>query len=397
MPTTCEEAHGFSGCCSADGKTAYYWSGNEILSVTCAGTAVCSWTSASGGYYDCNAGPAKADPSGTFPLLCSSPVDPADTGCDEVLCTTNADCAGTPGTPACDVQTGACVACMSDFDCKATGTPSCNTSTNTCVANTQCTDADLTENADDGPVGATDITPTNGNTSSTTGHSICGLPAYESDYFKFTASNGDNVTLSLAWTDATKDLDITVLGASGETLGLDFYLRPAVVELKFLPAGTYYVRVTRYDGTLAAASTPYTLAFSRTVGNKCTSFADCAAYSTSSLLRGTCTAAGTCANIDGKGAVAANGVCDSADDCTSGTCALTPFLENNAEFAICSKDCTADAQCGANQVCTSLFDPNFCRPRCTKDTECPVDFSATPASGPWKYRTCNVATGKCAP
>ena len=101
-------------------------------------------------------------------------------------------------------------------------------------------------------------------------------------------------------------------------------------------------------------------------------------------------------DLDGKGAVAKGGVCDTGDDCASDVCALTDFNESTAKYAICTNSCTSDAQCSAGQVCTTAFDSNFCTPKCTKNTECPVDFSSNPPAGsPWKYLTCTVATGKC--
>ncbi|RYE94089.1 MAG: hypothetical protein EOO75_02890 [Myxococcales bacterium] len=393
-PTTCDGTHGRAGCCSADGKTAYFWGDNGVFTVECEGTDVCTWR-ADGSFYSCDAAPVATEPSGTFPLTCTGTLTPAQTGCD-VTCATSADCAVTPAKPVCSTDTKICIDCLSSFDCQDPTRPYCSGST--CVANSLCTGDDTFEDKDDGPVGATDITPTSGDTSTTTGHSICGRPLLEADYFRFTVNDGDSVTLSLAWTDADKNLNIGVYDASNNSLGADYHLNPAVVKLGYLPAGTYYVSITRLDGESAlAAVTPYTLSFARTAG-KCTSLADCAKDGSSSVLRGSCTAAGACVDIAGQGSVAKDGACDSDDDCSSGVCAASLFNTDAARFAFCSSACTADAQCGANQVCTAVFETNHCTARCTKDSECPIyglDSIPLVPGATWDYLTCNVATGKC--
>ena len=69
-PTTCAEADTTIGCCGANGDNYYCGTGSSTVTKTaCTGTKVCGW-SASKGYYTCVAGPAEADPSGTYPLAC---------------------------------------------------------------------------------------------------------------------------------------------------------------------------------------------------------------------------------------------------------------------------------------------------------------------------------------
>ena len=51
-----------------------------------------------------------------------------------VACSTDTDCATSPGGPKCDVGAGKCVACFSDTDCKADGSISCDFASHTCNA-----------------------------------------------------------------------------------------------------------------------------------------------------------------------------------------------------------------------------------------------------------------------
>jgi hypothetical protein len=312
-------------------------------------------------------------------------------------CTTDADCQASTQGPRCNPQSRACASCASDFDCKDPAKPACEAGT--CAASSQCTGDDASEDKDDGPIGATDITPTSGNKNSVTGHKICGLPASEADYFTFTAANGDSVTLTLSWDDPSRDLDLSVTDAQGFLLGLDFYRNPAVITLDYLPAGAYFLSVRRYDTTPDPVATPYAIDVSRTTGNKCASISDCAKDGASSILRGDCNVGtGACEAIDGKGAVARSGACDSSDDCSSGLCAETLFNQNASRFAFCTIACVADTDCASGQVCTTVFQNNFCTARCTKDSECFVDTNTAPTgTAPWAYLGCNVATGACSP
>jgi len=69
-PTTCTQADNAVGCCGANGKNYYCATGSTTVTAkACSGTEVCGW-SASRSYYYCVAGPATADPSGTYPIAC---------------------------------------------------------------------------------------------------------------------------------------------------------------------------------------------------------------------------------------------------------------------------------------------------------------------------------------
>lgn len=55
IPTTCDEAHGAVGCCSADGGTLYYCAGSGVLTSAACSLGSCGWN-ANEGYYDCERG-----------------------------------------------------------------------------------------------------------------------------------------------------------------------------------------------------------------------------------------------------------------------------------------------------------------------------------------------------
>ena len=103
-----------------------------------------------------------------------------------------------------------CVECITSFDCTDPTKPTCDN--NSCSAASECTDDDAFEDKDDSPFGATDITPVSGDKSSATGHSICGIPDSEADYFSFVASDGDDVT-------------------KRNEMGLDLFSNPSEIKL----------------------------------------------------------------------------------------------------------------------------------------------------------------------
>jgi hypothetical protein len=319
-----------------------------------------------------------------------------------VECKVSADCAGSPNGKACD-NLGKCVVCTSDFDCADPTAPACvedaDTGALSCGAFKQCAGDDASEDADDGPSGATELLPS-GDTNTIKDHKICDTPAEESDYYKFTAADGDNVELSVTWADTAADIDIFVTDAAGRLAGLNFYQTPATVKLTYLPKGTYFVKVSRYGGASATTATaPYDISINRTAGNKCAAAADCAAEFTFQTFRGSCNAAtGACEFINGKGEVGDGGHCDAADDCKSGSCSYTPFMKGADKAALCTTPCSADSSCKdpSLPLCTSVFTENHCTAKCTTNLDCPADLNSLPeGDASWAYLVCDAATGNC--
>jgi hypothetical protein len=281
--------------------------------------------------------------------------------------------------------------CTSHFDCTTSGAPQCNP-LGTCVAGPgDCTGDDGRENADDGPAGATDVTPAIDAMTTIADGKICNSPGSEADFFAVTVADGDDIDIQVSWTDAVADLDVATFLADGTVTGITFWRSPETIALTNLPAGTHYIQVT-YFGTETATAVDYTLTVARSAGG-CTTVADCASEYETQLFRGSCTG-GACEFIDGAGAVADGALCDTPDDCVSGRCSYVSF-ESDADASVCTVTCASDADCttalGAGYQCTTPFSENFCHPTCTVDTDCGANTGseAIDTGLPWDYLTCN--------
>jgi hypothetical protein len=198
-----------------------------------------------------------------------------------------------------------------------------------------------------------------------------------------------------------RDLDLVVYDATGTEVGLSYWEQPEQVSLTYLPLGRYYARVREFVSTADASPVAYTLSAQRTAGAPCASSADCAAEYRNQIYRGSCSA-GACIAIDGAGAVAAGGACDSQSDCGLAlSCPSFFFVADSDTRDVCAGACADDAACaamGADYVCTTYFSNNFCVQKCTGDEQCPTIVAQQPSgAAPWKRLTCEVATGRCVP
>jgi hypothetical protein len=309
------------------------------------------------------------------------------------MCADSSECGD--ATPAC--VDGACVECVTSFDCHSADAPVCDDS-HACVAGVDaCTGDDPNEPANDGPGGATPIDVGYTGTASITGQ-MCSSPASEADFAKFDVTSvGESWTLSLAWTGG-RDLDLAVFDATGTPVGLSFYEQPETITLTYLPIGTYYVEVDEFSSSADPSPVTYTLTAQRTVGAGCTSAADCAAEHRNQIFRGQCSA-GACVTIDGQGMVPQGGACDSASDCGSGlSCPSFYFVADADTRDTCEPTCNSDADCaplGGDFVCTTYLYTNFCVHKCASDDQCPTSLSMQPTSGPWFRLTCDVPSGRC--
>src|SRR5262249_28664211 len=156
----------------------------------------------------------------------------------------------------------ACVECTNDFQCTMPAAPKCD-ATNNCIAPAnECTSDDMRDTVtnDDGPAGANDITPaTVGTTTLINDGRICTAPSSEAAWFKFTVTDHQNVDISLDWTNAATDLDIVVFDSQQHLVGVTYWTKPSVINLSYLPAGTYFVDVTQFTPAATMATEPYTL------------------------------------------------------------------------------------------------------------------------------------------
>lgn len=306
------------------------------------------------------------------------------------------DSACTSGPPVC--YHGRCVECADSFDCPSMTAPRCDGASNTCGAGAdQCTADDASEPGDDGPAGAITLTPDAGGAFSASGQ-ICSAPRTELDYFKLVVAAGETWDFDLAWTGG-RDLDLEVLSATGSDIGLSFWEQPETMRLAYLPAGTYYVRISDFSPS-TTAPIAYTLTGQRVSTVGCTTPADCATNFRNGVHRGEC-ASGACVDITATNR-AAGEACDNESDCADDlACPDFYFVANADTRSVCAPYCTDDTQCaalgaGADYVCTTyLATENFCVQKCQTDDECPTDPSSEPLSGPWYRLSCQTSTGRC--
>jgi hypothetical protein len=292
--------------------------------------------------------------------------------------------------------------CKTDFQCLSAASPVCSGSGLCGAGPALCVSDDASEaTGDDGPAGARDLTAAVGVANPLTG-SICSSPGTEADYFKVVVADGQGITLSVAWTGATVDLDPRILDATGTTMGFSFYTNPENIRVTYLPAGTYYVRLVNFAATADQTTVvvPYTITSTITAAQTCATSTDCAAEYSTQLYRGQCvTATGTCQTI--PAGTRANGMaCDTGDDCVSKRCSYISF-DADAQDSVCiPTSCAAEADCTAISAtlhCTTGISTNFCMPACASNLECGANTGSDvlDSGQPWDYLTCTTATGVC--
>jgi hypothetical protein len=323
-------------------------------------------------------------------------------------CKSNSECAGSPKGQLCDVdRLRRCSECLSAFDCKNPQKPGCDLA-NVCFRGDFCAPDDIGEGGDDGPLGASDITPPEGDPfedpppwfRTLDERRICDLPVEETDWYRFTAKNRDSYEISLSWQDASADLDLVVLDGAGNLYGYNYHGRPARVQLTYLPAGTYYAFVYRSSSfdKISKATTPYAITAKRMPeAGKCSSKADCASTFAFQLYRGTCDAAvGVCRPISGNGQLGEGAHCDDDKDCLSGLCSYQPFTRNAHERSFCTRLCDEQSPCPSSQRCATYLLNEMCVDACEVDDECNASTSSVPPEGKnWAYLICNKASGNC--
>jgi len=173
-------------------------------------------------------------------------------------CSSTVACAAGP-EPVCDLARGECVTCVTSFDCD-TAAPACvrdGANVTSCAKLDVCTGDDDPDD-DDGPTVANALTVG----AAATAAKICGdkdtASAYESDWYKFEATAGADLTLTVSW-EGAPDIDVVVYDATGKQVGESLFEQPEEVDLVDLAAGTYYVEVFSYDGA-ETASIAYSIA-----------------------------------------------------------------------------------------------------------------------------------------
>jgi len=320
----------------------------------------------------------------------------------EVECNEDAECGGS----FCVDQR--CVECATSFGCDSAATPICDARTNECVAGDDlCDGDDESEGFNDGPAGATDVTP-DGSPAVADG-AICNNPQSEQDFFKFTVSSaGASYTVDVDWDDSEDDLDVAVFDADGNQLGASLWKRPESLELTYLPVGTYYMTVNLFGGNNTFGQ-PYTVTVTETSTEGCTAVSDCAASYDTQLFRGVCDVDGACYDIEYETAAAGGEICDSSSDCDSGLCSAFSFSADADTRAVCSSTCASDDECSGfgDFVCTDYLLSNMCVPKCENDLQCAVLIGTRPTCEEtdtacllnppiWEHLSCDTETGRCA-
>lgn len=341
-------------------------------------------------------------------FLNASPIDPTfSLDVYEAECSSDDECTGDSGR----CVDARCVECSTSYDCTNAATPICDGRTNACVGGDDtCSDDDDSEGFNDGPAGATDLTPAAGvGQSASSSSAICNNPSTELDFFSFDVASASSYTIDLDWAEAGLDLDLGVFNSEGRQLGASLWQRPESIELTYLPAGRYYLSVNLF-GTNVAVAQPYSITVTRTGEDSCTVAADCATSYDTQLYRGDCQGDGACHHIEVEPPGDTGALCDTGDDCSSSRCTSFSFTADADTRSVCTTECTADDACSGQSdpngafVCTDYLLSNMCVPRCENDEQCAVLIGNKPtcttlecnADPPtWTHLSCNVATGKC--
>ncbi|MBL4632632.1 MAG: hypothetical protein JKY56_02095 [Kofleriaceae bacterium] len=281
--------------------------------------------------------------------------------------------------------------CSTNFDCTDAAASICSPGL-ACVAGpAECTGDDANED-NDGPAAATQLT-----SGVAMVGAICNTPASEVDLYKIAVSNSQFLDVELAFDGANMaDIDVRVLNAQGDVMGMTFWSNPENVNLSFLPAGDYLIEISYFSQTPIVAAHAYTLtATTSTPLVGCTA-ETCDDQFRTQNYRGTCnTNTGACTSIAGAGALALDAACDSNDDCTSGICSYLQFQQGAAN-SVCTVACTATSECttahGAGFSCTVPLQNNFCHPDCGGDLDCGANLGSAmlDANEPWDYLVCTA-------
>lgn len=303
------------------------------------------------------------------------------------------------GAPAC--SDGLCVECVSSFDCPDPDKPRCDLMALACAPGVDsCIADDSAEPRDDGPSGARVLALDAAGRATLTG-STCASPHGEADYVAFDVTTlGETWDFTMTWPGG-RDLDLELYDAHGTPIGLSYWEQPERARMTYLARGRYYLRIDEFASTTDASPVSYSLTAQRTLGAGCAASADCAGEYRNQIYRGHCDA-GACVAIQGQGAVAEGGACDSQSDCALALHCPSFFFVANADTRdTCARACDESTDCaplGDHFVCTSYLGNNFCVQKCTSDDHCPTAIGSQPGTNqPWRRLTCDIASGRCLP
>jgi len=211
---------------------------------------------------------------------------------------------------------------------------------------------------------ATAITLTD-NAYSGTGLSIC---EEDADLYLLELTEAGSLSVELNYT-AEADLDVYVIHYdTGATVaaGINEIFDGEMAEAPYLAPGRYIVRAQYWESTSASVTYSLDITFDPT---GCPDTAACA----DAAGRPFCLDSGACGTIEGNGAVALGGECDSSDDCTADASGC--FTDSvTAEGFLCTLVCAEDADCatvGGGAYCSES--QGACLKPCGGDNACPAD------------------------
>ena len=166
--------------------------------------------------------------------------------------------------------------------------------------------------------------------------------------------------------------------------------------------GTYYVARHRVLDADDRRRSPTRSPRTRTPAPAARRARDCAAEYRNQIFRGDCVA-GACVAIEGDGAVAEGGACDSAVRLRDAACrARASSSSPNADTRerLRARPARNDTECGplgTDYVCTTYLHDELLRPEVHQRRPVPDRRSTrSPTSGPWYRLTLStLATGRC--
>jgi hypothetical protein len=295
------------------------------------------------------------------------------------VCLADEDCPSE--SPRCNPFTHSCATCVTGFDCSSPDAPACLA---TGLCGTQyCKKAP----ANNGPSVATPLV---------LGEQLIEqyACAYQQRWYSFTLDKIGAVVIDV--TSVLQSWYMYAFDSEGHVLG-GFYMfaEDLPLELWKLSAGTYYVAI--WD--TANGNNPFKIQVNAKDESPCKKDADCLLFANFQFMRASCDVdTGACSSLQGGGLLTDGAVCDSDDDCASGSCTYFPYQRGPLGHSYCTKPCAQDSECNAEQVCDRWVHGTYeCLPRCETDANCPPNLpSATGFFGPnIPHFACDVNSGRC--
>lgn len=358
---------------------------DEFQCVSCLSNSDCPWGETCLGVGSCSP-LCKSDAD------CLNPVRPYCVLDLCVECLGDGDCKD-PASPRCDTDLNTCVACLTDFDCPPDQQCKAN---NACSSTPTLCKGDPGDDGDDVRAQAKDVTPFEASSSSSASGAVCNvLPQFEKNWCSFQSQQGESWTLALLTGTPISPLPrLEVFGEDGTLFGQSFFQNPQTIQLSYLPAGKYWIRVR--NSPYNQSKVFYSLQVERTVSS-CSLDEQCGGSSFTEVYRSLCLQ-GACVWRNAGGTRSQGELCDHSSDCSSGlvcTAESAIYASAPGTRSFCTPPCKLDVDCPDGQRCGGSWASPRCELPCTEDAHCgafPPDPVVTPGQ-PWRYGLCQ--DGRC--